>query len=49
MKTFFIDFLGSSYEEENILVETQKDKATFVHIIGPEPHPIWPYSNFDSG
>lgn len=44
-----LSLTGSSYEEENLLIETQKDKVIFVHIIGPEPHPLWPYSNFDSG
>lgn len=42
-------FIGSSYEEENLLVVSESDKVTVVHIVGPEPHPIWPYANFDSG
>jgi hypothetical protein len=42
-------FIGSSYEEEKDLLDDVKDKITLVHLIGPEPHPIWPYANFDSG
>jgi hypothetical protein len=42
-------FIGSSYEDEQLFVEQVKDKVTVVHLIGPEPHPLWPYSNFDSG
>jgi len=30
-------------------VDLQKDNAIFLHLIGPEPHPLWPYANFDSG
>ena len=40
---------GSSYLEEFEFVENAKDVVTLVHLIGPEPHPIWPDSNFDSG
>lgn len=43
-------FTGSSYNDENELMELYGDKyLTVVHLIGPEPHPIWPYTNFDSG
>lgn len=42
-------FIGSSYEEEYKMIDAFKSKVTFVHMIGPEPHPIWPYANFDSG
>jgi len=30
-------------------VETHGDKAIFVHVYGPEPHPAAPDRNFDSG
>lgn len=30
-------------------VETYKDRFTFVHLYGPEPHPTAPDTNFDSG
>lgn len=30
-------------------VESHGDKATFVHLYGPEPHPTAPDLNFDSG
>ena len=43
-------FTGSSYHDENDLIELYDNKyLTIVHLIGPEPHPIWPYTNFDSG
>jgi hypothetical protein len=42
-------FIGSSWEEEKSLLDDVSDKITLVHLIGPEPHPIWPYTNFDSG
>ena len=42
-------FIGSSYEEEQLFVDAVKDKVTVVHLIGPEPHPIWPFANFDPG
>jgi len=38
-----------SYEEEWETVEAYKDKVTFVHLYGPEPHPVSPDTNFDSG
>jgi hypothetical protein len=31
------------------LVEQYKDSVTFLHLVGPEPHPITPDTNFDSG
>lgn len=30
-------------------VEKYKDRATFVHMYGPEPHPTMPGTNFDAG
>jgi len=42
-------FIGSSWEEEKSLLDDVTDKITLLHLIGPEPHPIWPYTNFDSG
>lgn len=30
-------------------VETYKDRATFAHLYGAEPHPITPGTNFDWG
>ncbi|CAN0223116.1 unnamed protein product, partial [Ectocarpus fasciculatus] len=30
-------------------VETYKDRVTFVHLYGPEPHPTAPATNFDHG
>lgn len=42
-------FLGSSFEEEKIFVESNSDVVQVLHMIGPEPHPMWPFSNFDSG
>jgi hypothetical protein len=38
-----------SYEDEWDLVEEYQDSFTFVHLVGPEPHPQSPYVNFDSG
>ncbi|CAM9513374.1 unnamed protein product [Pylaiella littoralis] len=37
------------YRDEYDLVESYKDRATFVHLYGPEPHPVSPDTNFDSG
>lgn len=31
------------------MVETFKDSVTVLHLVGPEPHPITPDTNFDSG
>lgn len=42
-------FVGSGYEEEKALIDTVGKQVTVVHLIGPEPHPLWPYVNFDSG
>ena len=42
-------FTGSSYQDEKDLLDEVKDKITLVHLVGPEPHPLWPYANFDSG
>ena len=30
-------------------METHKDRVTFVHVYGAEPHPKLPGTNFDSG
>eukprot|EP00904_Undaria_pinnatifida_P008240 jgi/Undpi1/4546/HiC_scaffold_18.g07900.m1 len=38
-----------SYWEENALVDEYKNRATFVHLYGPEPHPVSPATNFDKG
>lgn len=32
-----------------VQVEEYKDRATFVHMYGPEPHPATPGTNFDTG
>ncbi|CAM9684421.1 unnamed protein product [Scytosiphon promiscuus] len=37
------------YRSERDLVESYKDRATFVHMYGPEPHPATPGTNFDEG
>eukprot|EP00903_Cladosiphon_okamuranus_P005692 g5654.t1 len=37
------------YRDEYDLVEAYKDRATFVHLYGPEPHPVAPGTNFDKG
>lgn len=42
-------FTYSSYNEENYLVQNYGQHLTILHFIGPEPHPAWPYANFDSG
>lgn len=38
-----------SYQDEYDLVEQYKDIVSFVHLVGPEPHPLAPDTNFDSG
>lgn len=38
-----------SYEDEYNFVEANQGKVTVVHLVGPEPHPVAPDSNFDSG
>lgn len=38
-----------SYTHEWDLVEAYKDQATFLHLVGPEPHPLGPDTNFDTG
>ena len=30
-------------------VDEYKNRATFVHLYGPEPHPVSPATNFDKG
>ena len=30
-------------------MDEYKDRATFVHLYGPEPHPVAPGTNFDHG
>ncbi|CAM9479034.1 unnamed protein product [Choristocarpus tenellus] len=42
-------FDKSSYWLESDTVELYKDRATFVHLYGAEPHPMIPDTNFDSG
>lgn len=42
-------FDQSGYKDEWDLVEAYKDTVTFVHLVGPEPHPLTPDTNFDSG
>lgn len=42
-------FDQSSYKDEWDLVDAYTDKVTFVHLVGPEPHPLTPDTNFDSG
>jgi hypothetical protein len=42
-------FPGAVYGEENKLIAKFSSKFHFIHMIGPEPHPIWPYANFDLG
>lgn len=42
-------FLGSSYSEENSLKEVLGDNVEVLHIVSSEPHPTWPYANFDTG
>jgi hypothetical protein len=42
-------FTGSSYVDENALVDAYGDRLAVVHVVGPEPHPVWPFANFDSG
>mmetsp|Transcript_11742 Transcript_11742/g.17515 ORF Transcript_11742/g.17515 Transcript_11742/m.17515 type:complete len:260 (-) Transcript_11742:112-891(-) len=38
-----------SFWDESGLVSRYHNFFTFVHLVGPEPHPIAPYTNFDSG
>lgn len=38
-----------SYRDEYGLVDEYADRASFVHLMGPEPHPTTPDVNFDSG
>lgn len=42
-------FVGASYIEENSLAEKLSGKVTVLHIISSEPHPTWPFANFDTG
>lgn len=42
-------FPRCSYADEYGLVELYSERATFVHLVGPEPHPATPEANFDSG
>ena len=42
-------FDQASYTDEYNVVDEFKDSATFVHLVGPEPHPLTPDTNFDSG
>jgi len=38
-----------SYKDEWDLVDAYTDRVTFLHLVGPEPHPLTPDTNFDSG
>lgn len=38
-----------SYKDEWELVEAYKESVTFIHLVGPEPHPVTPDTNFDKG
>ena len=45
---------GSKFKEcshfyEYAMIEKYKERVKFIHIYGPEPHPITPDLNFDSG
>lgn len=42
-------FRESSYEHEYSMVDDYHNLVTFVHLYGPEPHPMTPFSNFDTG
>lgn len=42
-------YAGAAYGEENNLYELLRGKITILHIISSEPHPTWPYTNFDKG
>lgn len=42
-------FLYSSYGNESALVDEVHSKVQVLHMVSVEPHPIWPYTNFDSG
>lgn len=45
----FATFLLLHFTSLSIQVESHGDKAVFVHMYGPEPHPTSPDTNFDSG
>jgi hypothetical protein len=38
-----------AYWDENDLIRKWSDRVFFVHLYGPEPHPMSPDTNFDSG
>lgn len=38
-----------SYSHETTIVDNWHEKVTFVHLVGPEPHPTVPDVNFDAG
>ena len=42
-------FVGSSFTEENALANKLRGKVQILHIISSEPHPMWPYANYDTG
>lgn len=42
-------FDACAFWEEASLIEKYKNYVTFAHIVGPEPHPLAPGINFDSG
>lgn len=32
-----------------MMIDKYSDDVHFLHMVGPEPHPLFPYANFDSG
>lgn len=44
-----LSFFRSNPQDEWDLVEAYKDTVQFIHLVGPEPHPLTPDTNFDSG
>lgn len=42
-------FPYSSHRDEYSFTEKAYKYMTVVHIVGPEPHPMWPHNNFDIG
>lgn len=40
---------SSSSSSRSSQVDSHKDRATFVHLYGAEPHPLPPATNFDIG
>ncbi len=42
-------FANCGYEYENKLADKYHDRVYFLHLISSEPHPMFPYSNYDHG